>query len=159
MPFKIFSVTNRIKYFSVTNRILGIFLTSIFLVLYIHVQNSKWASSITYDGFALGFLPKIFLLFCGICSIGMIFDKYRNEVPKELKELNYRAIAKSILMIIFCVIYFIFFQLIGFLIPTIIFLFTSSYVFLGARPLKLVCFSILVMSVSIYIVLVALGAI
>jgi len=148
-----------IKNFSVTNRILGIIFTFIFLVLYIWVQNSKWASFITYDGFALGVFPKIFLLFSVIFSIGMIFDKYSNEVPEELKKINYQAIAKNILMIIFCVIYFIFFQLIGFIIPTIIFLFTSSYVLLGARPLKLVCFSTLVMSVPIYIVLVALGII
>lgn len=146
-----------IKNFSVTNRIVGIIFTFIFLFLYIYIQNSKWASSITYDGFALGSIPKIFTLLSVIFSIGVIFDKHSNEVPEELKEINYWAIVKTILMIIFGVIYFIFFQLIGFVIPTIIFLFTSSYVLLDARPLKLVCFSTLVMSVSTYIVLAVLG--
>ncbi len=118
-----------------TNRGVATCMTIFFLVLLGYLFSQDWVYQTQRDGFRLGFFTVVAALAMLICSVVMIFDRFKDDTTPEILGLRAKHWLRALLVLVICYAYFYLAWNIDFLIISPIFLAFSSYM-LGVRPVS-----------------------
>ena len=132
-----------------TNQGIGTVMTLLFITLLIYIKTTTWSGRILRDGFILGFFPIAANILLIICSIILMVDNKRKNVPDRLEKLSFMQFMNSIWAFIFSLIYFKVMLSFGFIIASLFFLILSIYI-LGIRPWRRIITSAIVMTLIVY---------
>lgn len=104
------------------------------------------------DGFYLGFVPVASLLIMIICSLFIVFDKFRSEKYFEYDNKNLsisKLIFYAFIYIIFVLCYFVAFLYVGYVISTLFFMILTMLL-LGIRSFSVIFWTTALTLVAVY---------
>jgi len=131
-PFMVFSRLHKLVF---SNRVIGLICISVFLFLLIYIYKAEWSEHVARDKISVGLFPKWTLFLAIFFSVGMIFNKYREDVPVLLQDFNYKTLIISLLGLFFCWLYFFVLTYLGFIVTTFFFTALATF-FLGPKSWK-----------------------
>lgn len=139
-----------------SNQGIAVCLTGLITVLLIYLLSSDWVYQELRDGFRLGFFPVAAALAMLACSVAMIFDPHRHAVDEDVARTGWRDWLVAVAVVVACFVYFQLAWTFDFLVVSPVFLAAGMYVF-GARPIRLVITSALVMTAVVYVLFRLIG--
>lgn len=139
-----------------SNQGIAVCLTVLVLALLVYLLSSDWVYQELRDGFWLGFFPVAAVIAMLTSTIMMIFDRHRHVIDEDVARAGWLDGLVIGAVVVACFVYFQLAWNFDFLLVSPVFLTVGIYI-LGARPIRLVIASALVMTAVVYVLFRLIG--
>lgn len=144
------------KHWIRTNQGMGATLFVLAAALFAYLWFQPWSGRVMRDGFTLGFFPLLGVGAIIACSLLLMVDGFRREVPEDFSNARLIDIPIIVGMVVAIFTYFHASRLTGFVIATPFYLFAFMFV-LGTRPLHIAGLAAIGLTITIYVLFRLLG--